>query len=170
LLVDPLLVHSLGFRLSVAACVGIVVLSPRVGRALPGPRWLREPIAVTVAAQVGVAPVAIPAFGALPLVALPANFLAAPVAGLVTAWGMSGGLVAGVVPPLAPVLHLPTRLATAWVAGVARVGAALPVPWLGGWPSLAIPVVVSAVLLARRSGSGRGVGSAGAPAPRRTAP
>ena len=50
-LIDPLLVHSVGFQLSVAASAGIVLLSPRLASALPGPSSLREALAVTLAAQ-----------------------------------------------------------------------------------------------------------------------
>ncbi|HZQ26723.1 MAG TPA: ComEC/Rec2 family competence protein, partial [Acidimicrobiales bacterium] len=70
LLVDPLLVGSLGFLLSVAATAGIAWLSPALTRRLP------LPIAVTLAAQLGVAPVLVPVFGGFPLASLPANLLA----------------------------------------------------------------------------------------------
>ncbi|MGH9281135.1 MAG: ComEC/Rec2 family competence protein, partial [Acidimicrobiales bacterium] len=54
LLVDPLLVHSIGFRLSVGACLGIAVLARPLARTMPGPRPLADALAVTAAAQVGV--------------------------------------------------------------------------------------------------------------------
>ncbi|HET9441772.1 MAG TPA: ComEC/Rec2 family competence protein, partial [Acidimicrobiales bacterium] len=66
-LVDPMLAGSLGFLLSTAACAGIVVLGAPLGRRLP------EALAVTLAAQAGVAPVIIPACGGLPVASLPAN-------------------------------------------------------------------------------------------------
>lgn len=143
-LVDPLLVHSLGFRLSVAATAGIVVLSGPLRRALPGPSVLTGPLSVTLAAQAAVAPLLVPAFGPMPVAAVPANVAAEPVAGLVMMWGSSAGLLAGLVPPLAPVLHLPTRLGLWWVATVARVGAAAP---LGGLGLVAVAVVVAAAAL-----------------------
>ena len=40
-LVDPLVVHLLGFQLSVAACFAIAVVAPRLAGALPGPRLAR---------------------------------------------------------------------------------------------------------------------------------
>ena len=39
------------------------MLSRPIAERLRGPRWLRETLAVTAAAQVGVAPVLIPVFG-----------------------------------------------------------------------------------------------------------
>ncbi|MCY4435657.1 MAG: ComEC/Rec2 family competence protein, partial [bacterium] len=47
-LVDPLLVHSVAFRLSVAASAGIILWAPRLAERLPGPRLLAEALAVTV--------------------------------------------------------------------------------------------------------------------------
>ena len=76
---------------------------------------------------VAVAPLIVPVFGPMPLVAIPANVLAEPVAGLVMMWGSSVGLVAGIVGgPVALVLQVPTRLGLWWVIGVANGAAALP--------------------------------------------
>jgi competence protein ComEC len=128
--IDPFLVHSLGFGLSCGASAGILVLAGPLARRLPGPRWLREPLAVTAAAQVGVAPIALPAFGQLPLAALPANLAAAPAAAALSLWGLGSGIIGGVLGsdgsaaggPLAA-LQIPTALLAAWIRTVARVAA-----------------------------------------------
>ena len=73
LVVDPLLVQAVGFRLSVAAATGIVVLAPSIERVLPGPRVFREALGVTLAAQLGVAPILLSAFGPIPVASLPAK-------------------------------------------------------------------------------------------------
>ena len=123
ILVDPLLVHSVGFRLSVGACAGIALLAVPLARRMP------LPLAVTIAAQAGVAPLLISTFGGVPLASLPANLLAVPAAGPVMVWGMTAGLVAGIVPArLATLIHVPTRLLVGWIAGVARWTADLPLP------------------------------------------
>src|SRR3546814_9572429 len=96
LLVDPLLVHSVGFRLSMAACAAIVLLAPPISSVLPGPAAIRDALGVTLAAQLGVAPVLLATFGPMPVASIPANLLAVPVAGAVMAWGITAGLVAGV--------------------------------------------------------------------------
>jgi hypothetical protein len=57
LLVDPFLLHSVAFALSCGASASIALLSRPVGARLPGPRWVREPLAVSIAAQLGVLPV-----------------------------------------------------------------------------------------------------------------
>ncbi|MGI8792000.1 MAG: ComEC/Rec2 family competence protein, partial [Acidimicrobiales bacterium] len=122
LLIDPLLVHSVGFVLSVGACIGIATLSGPIARLLPGPRWLVLPAAVTLAAQAGVSPVLIPVFGGVPVASLPANLLAAPAAGPVMVWGLVGGLLAGLLgPPFDGLIHVPTSMLLSWVQVVARV-------------------------------------------------
>jgi competence protein ComEC len=126
LLIDPVLVRSVGFALSVAATAGIVAWAARIEARMPGPRWLAEPLAITLAAQLAVAPLLATVFGGVPLVSLPANLLAGPAAGLVMVWGLVASPVAGIVPALATVLHLPDRLALAWLGGVARGAAAVP--------------------------------------------
>jgi ComEC/Rec2-related protein len=149
-LIDPLLVSSVGFQLSVAASAGIALLSRRVAGRIPGPKLLAEAIGVTVAAQLGVAPVLVPRFGGLPVVSLVANVLAVPVAGLVTTWGLPAGVVAGLGGSwVASVVHLPTRLLIGWVAGVARVSASAPVGELGLGQLAAVTVaLVGAVMIA----------------------
>ena len=130
-LVDPLLVWSAAFRLSVAASAGIIAFSQRIARALPGPRPLAGAASVTLAAQLGVAPVLIPTFGGLPVASLPANLAVAPVAGPVTLWGLTAGVVAGLLPDLAGLLHAPTRLLVGWIAAVARTASSAPLGELG---------------------------------------
>src|SRR4029453_19253711 len=115
------LVRSVGFQLSACAALAIVVVSPPLQAALPGPAPLREAVAVTLAAQLGVAPVLLATFGPIPVASLPANLLGVPVAGLVMVWGLTAGLLAGVAgDPLAAVLHQPTQLALAWLDLVAE--------------------------------------------------
>jgi competence protein ComEC len=127
LLVDPLLVSSLGFRLSVAGAAGIIVAAAPVERCLPGPRWLAAPLAVTGAAQLAVAPLLVQSFGSVGLVSLPANLLAGPAAGPVMMWGLTAGLAAGVLGgSAAALLHLPNRLLLAWIEGVATAAASRP--------------------------------------------
>jgi len=99
-------------------------------RSIPGPRLIRDPLAVTAAAQVGVAPIALPAFGSLTLVALPANLAAAPAAAALSVWGLGSGLLGSVLgegPGPAAILDLPTALLAGWIRTVARVAARCPV-------------------------------------------
>ncbi len=153
LLVDPLLVGSLGFLLSVGASAGILLLAKPLSALLPGPRPLAEALGVTLAAQVGVAPVLVPVFDGIPVASLPANLLAVPVAGPLMMWGIAAGLPAGIVGgTLARLVHIPTEILVAWVAAVARWGAGLPLGRVR-LPHLAVlAMVVVGAMAARRRG------------------
>ena len=154
LLVDPLLVGSIGFLLSVGASAGILLLAGPIARLIPGPRPLAQALAVTVAAQIGVAPILVPVFDGLPVAALPANLLAVPVAGPLMMWGLAAGLPAGLIGGLfARIVHLPTEALVAWVAAVARWGAVAPLGRLRMPHVLALAMAALAIALARRRGA-----------------
>jgi competence protein ComEC len=163
LLVDPMLVRSVGFLLSVGACAGIALLATGIAARLPGPRPLATALGVTLAAQVGVLPVLVPVFGGLPVSALPANLLAVPVAGPLMMWGMAAGLPAGWIGGgVARIVHLPTEAMIAWVAGVARWGAAAPLGQLRLVHVAALVGALAAAAVARRRRWRAGVVVAGA--------
>jgi ComEC/Rec2-related protein len=144
LMLDPLLVRSVGFRLSVAACAGLVLLTrPLQQRRVP------TLLAASIAAQAGAAIVLVPTFGSVPLVSLPANVLAVPVAGPLMMWGLTAGPVAGLLPGVAAVLHLPTRLALSWEAAVATHVARLPLAPLGMAAALFVLGAALVILLLR---------------------
>jgi ComEC/Rec2-related protein len=153
---DPFLVHSLGFGLSCGASVGIVLFSRPIAARLPGPRLLREPLSITAAAQVGVAPIALPAFGHQPV--------AAPAAAALSLWGLGSGLAGGLL-GLGPgsagggpaaLLQGPTAVLAAWIRAVAHLAARCPV-MIGPRPATLLGVV--ALVWWWRRGSGLGGGS-----------
>lgn len=156
LVIDPLLVGAVGFQLSVSASAGIIVCSSWIAERLPGPRPLRELLAVTLAAQLGVAPVLLGVFTSMPVATFPANLLAVPAAGPVMVWGLTGGVVAGMVGgPIAAAIHVPTHLLLWWVKSVARVAATVPMGEMNAW-HVAFAAVGGALAL-----HGAGVHSAG---------
>ena len=145
-LLDPLLVRSVGFLLSIGACAGIVLLAPILRRRMP------TPVAITLAAQIGVAPVLVPVFGGLPLASIPANLVAVPAAGPLMMWGVVAGLPAGVLGgAVARLLHIPTRVMVGFIALVARIAAGMPLPTMGFGAVAVLSAVVAAVFLARTS-------------------
>jgi competence protein ComEC len=125
LLLDPFLLHSVAFWLSCGASAGIALFAGPLRDRLPGPLWLRAPLAVSLAAQVGVTPVLLATFGKVPVVTPFANLLAAPAAEAVGVYGMLASAVGGVAPPLAPLLQQPSGALIAWVTAVARAGASV---------------------------------------------
>lgn len=136
LLIDPLLVHALGFRLSVGATAGILVLSAPIAELVPGPRPLAVSLAVAASAQLAVAPLLLASGLPVPVVALPANVLAGPLAAAAMTWGMVAAPVAGWLGgTAATVVHLPTRLFVGGVLVVAERAAVLALGSLG-WAEL----------------------------------
>lgn len=152
-LADPFLIHSIGFLLSCAASAGIAVLAIPITTRLPGPTWLREALGVTLAAQLGVAPVLIPVFGSVPLAALPANVLAGPIAGPLTVLGLVTGIAGGVVEPwwpgLAAAFQVPTGLLAQAMLRVAAIFSRLPIDVDGraAWAMIAGAALVGAAKL-----------------------
>ena len=154
--VDPFLVFVPGFLLSCAATAGIAFWARPIGAALPGPRVVRETTAVSLAAQLGVAPVLLARFGEIPVVAPLANLVAAPAAEPLGVIGLAGGSFAGLVAPRIPlvgaVVALPLRLLVDWVSLVARTAASVPLV-VDRRAALAVVAVVS---LAAAGWRGRG--------------
>jgi competence protein ComEC len=153
LVLDPWLVWSVGFQLSVAATAGMVaVASPLADRFR---RWVPRPVAVTagatISAQLGVMPILLYHFHEVPLVTLPANLAAFPLVApslLLGAVAAVGGLVWF---PIGKVLGVLASLPMRWLELVAdRLGKA-PVGYLtaeGGWLILVGGIVLVALLVA----------------------
>lgn len=162
LLADPFLVHSVGFLLSCGACIGLLLVGRPLERRLGGPESLRQPLAMTAAAQLGVLPIALATFGSLPLNALPANIAVAPVVGPLTVAGLIGGATGGVLarraPDVASLCQLPARLLVGYVEAVASVASRIPLAVDGRniWLAVALSSAAGAVVVAaRRPGSVR---------------
>jgi competence protein ComEC len=132
ILSDPGLTSNVGFQLSVAATAGVLV----------GARWpmrgrVTRALAVTLGAQVAVAPLLLIHFGTVPLLSPAINLIAAPLVVASTAIGAVG--VAG-----APFLVAPAAWLADLVLALARGSA--------GWPQLeawGLFVVLSVALMVR---------------------
>lgn len=133
LALEPSLTTSAGFQLSVAATAGVLV-----GARWPvGGGWARRSLAVTVGAQLAVAPLMLLHFGSVPLMSPLLNLLAAP---LVTASTLLGAL--GVAGP-----GLLLDVAT-WLAGVVLGLARVSVDWpqIGPWLLVTLVASISAAI------------------------
>ena len=127
LMIDPFLVRSLAFQLSVCATSGLLWITPTLCEIIPGPRVLRVALATTAGAQIAVTPLLIKVFGVVPLVALPANILAGPASGPTMMWGLTAGFIAGLCgEPVASLIHIPTMIMLSWVRFIATKSAAAP--------------------------------------------
>jgi competence protein ComEC len=155
LVLDPLIVHSVGFQLSVAATAGIVLFAEPVTQRMPGPQWLRAAMGVGLAAHLGCAPLLVALFGVVPAAGLIVNLWAVPLAGWIMVWGLTAGWLAGVATTLelagvATVVHFPTRQLVGAIGWSAEVGARPGLPQLDVAQVGLVMVLVGGWLLVRR--------------------
>ena len=130
----PTLVTSAGLHLSAAATLGIVLWSRPLAARL---RWLPRPVAgslaVTLAAQAGVAPLLVALFERLSLVAPVTNVLVAPAVAFATLAGMGASVVAPFAPTLASLMARSASPALRWILAVAEASTS------GAWAEAAVP-------------------------------
>jgi len=151
LLAAPGWLLDVGFQLSVAATAGLLISAGPLEqwwrrRGLPG--WGAEAIAVPLAASLWTLPLQLLHFGALPLYAVPANLLAAPLLTPLTLGAMAMAVAAVLLPPLLTPLGWLLVPLTRLFVGLAQLVAALPMAqWqLGLMPPLLV-LLFSAGLL-----------------------
>jgi competence protein ComEC len=114
LLVAPAVLWDVGFQLSLLATAGLIWYgSPIDARLRRWPAWVREPVALTLAAQLTTLPVVLANFERLSLVAPISNVLVVPVVPL----AMLGSAVAAVGGCIAGALDGPIGDAVAWLCG-----------------------------------------------------
>ncbi|MEY3019718.1 MAG: hypothetical protein RLZZ272_702 [Actinomycetota bacterium] len=157
LAIDPFLAGSLGLLLSATATLGVLVVAPAlVARA---PRVLPRPIGalagVTLSAQLAVAPLLVATFGEVPLVALPANLAAVPLAGIASALAVAGAALVPFAPGAAGRVLGLAAWPAAGVLAVAHRGAAAPAT-IGARGLVVVAIVVLATAALSRSGRDRG--------------
>lgn len=146
LLVESSLATDVGFVLSVAATLGIVVLAGRMLRwaSVWIPQWLAALVAVPLSAQVFCGPIVVLLQPAYSSYALAANVLAAPLVAPVTVLGTAALPFVHGAPWLTAMLNVPAGLCSEGIAMIARFMAGRPgaaLPWPDG------PVGVMSMLL-----------------------
>ena len=132
LVVRPDWLLDVGFQLSVAATAGLL-LSARPqeqGLAVWLPGWLAAAVAVPLAASLWTLPLQLLHFGALPLYAVPANLLVAPLLSPLTLGAMAMAVAAVMAPPLVPLLAWPLVALTRLLLALVSLLAALPLAQL----------------------------------------
>lgn len=163
---SPLTAWDVGFQLSVAATAGLVLFSPdfengleallrrflRAETARRVTRWLSEPIAVSLAAQVATLPLTVLYFGQLSIASLLANALIVPLQPYVMIFGGLAALTGLIVTPLGQLFAwaawLPLTGTLAVVRGLARLDmASIPFEVAPGAAWTALALVLAAGLL-----------------------
>ena len=138
----PELAWDVGFQLSFAGTAAIILLTPSIARRVGFlPHVLREPFAVTCAAQAGTLPMMATDFHVFSPVAPVANALTLPILPALIAAGLILGVLAA-VPPLAHAGALPVTASIAYIEQVAYVlarvpAAAIPIPRFPTWVGVA---------------------------------
>lgn len=129
-LVDPSALADVGFQLSFAGTLGLVIIAPGVSEWLTArarlPRLAAEPLAVTATASLMVTPIIAHTFERLQLAAIPANLLAlaAPVWIMLTGAPVAIWAAAGW--PFGEVLAWAAWLPLEYLVQAARLAAELP--------------------------------------------
>ena len=121
LLTSAQLGEQVGFQLSVAATAGVLV-----GSRIEVDGWVRRALAVTLGAQLAVAPLLLWHFGSIPLAAPLTNLVAAPLVAAATIIG-----AVAVVLPLGPVL-LAAEACAGLILNLSRIAALGPQLGLAG--------------------------------------
>ena len=138
----PELAWDVGFQLSFAGTAAIILLTPSIERRLKFmPPVLREPFAVTCAAQVGTLPMMATDFHVLSPIAPLANALVIPILPALVSAGLLLGLVSA-VPEVARVAAMPVVGLLAYLEQVAYVlarvpAAVIPIPRFPTWAGIA---------------------------------
>jgi competence protein ComEC len=164
----PDLAWDVGFQLSFAGTAAIILLTPAIERRLPlMPAVLREPFAVTCAAQVGTLPMMATDFHVLSPIAPLANALTLPILPALVAAGLLLCPLA-LTPGLARLAALPLAGLLAYIEQIsyllARIpAAAITIPRFPTWAGLAYYSALGpGIAAARSSGRRRLIGLASA--------
>jgi competence protein ComEC len=138
LVLDPWLVHSIGFQLSVAATAGMVTLATPLAERLR--RLLPLPVAMafgtTIAAQLGVTPLLLFHFHEVPGVTIAANLAAFPAVSPALLLGIAASALGLIWLPLGHLVSFVARIPMRYLEVVASTLAKAPIAWItsGGGP------------------------------------
>ena len=151
LLARPDWLLDVGFQLSVVATAALVVsarpLELGLRRWLPG--WLAVATAVPLAASLYTLPLQLLHFGVVPLYAVPANLVVAPLLTPLTLGAMALAGLAVLLPPLLPLATAPVAWLTNVLVAVVKLFAALPMAqWQLGRPAPGLVLLFTVALLA----------------------
>jgi competence protein ComEC len=146
LLINPRAIEEVGWQLSFAAVVAILLLAPRLRDGLSRrgvPLGLAEATALTAAATIGTAPLVAAHFGQASLVSLPANMVAAPAVAPTMWLGMVAAAVGQIGPGLAAPITSLAGYPAAYLMWLAHAAGGAP-----GAGASATTAVVAAVCVA----------------------
>ena len=133
-ILNPFVLWDIGFQLSFAAVLGMMLLVPSMERPfrefwhrLAGKKWgkhissfLVEPVIVTLAAQIATLPIILAYFGRFALISIVANFLIIPVQAFILIVGSLGALLSFITPILGAPFFLADWVMLTYTLGIVR--------------------------------------------------
>ena len=140
--VEPGQIDSLGFRLSVAASFGLVLVFTGL-TALDGMSPLARILTASVVAQLATLPVLLPAFGTISLTSIPANIIAVPLVAIAMPLAAVAAIAGLIWPPLGEAIAAPAALAA---TGLIRTIDVLGAP--EAYVSVGVPPLPAAAVIA----------------------
>lgn len=136
LIIDPATVFNIGFQLSFAATLSIMLFSPHVTSwisATPdAPSGVAKALAVTISAQLGVAPILAANFGSISLITPAANAAVAP--------AIAPAQLLGIVIPMLNIISEPLAAAAAYPAHLSLAYTMAGASFFAKWPLASIGV------------------------------
>ena len=143
---SPYSLLDAGFQLSFAAVVAIFVAAPHALELFAGyplPRGLPEVLAVSLACGIATAPILWLQFGRIPVYAVPANALAAPVVAPLLGLSFAAALAGTFSPAGAALIACVNGWCAAYLAWCARVVGGLPGATVSSRPAAAALLLLS---------------------------
>lgn len=152
---SPASAASMGFQLSVLSVLGLALFAgfaqAWIACAVPVslPAFVTEALSLTVVSQLFTAPVCLPAFGTVPLLAPLANLVAGPLVGVLLMAGVVCGPLAALVPAAAPWLLAPCTIVAGATCSFAGLLAAVPgaVYAVDATAAVGVPLALAAAFL-----------------------
>ena len=147
LVIDPALVWSIGFQLSVAATAGMVALAtPLASRLAFLPRPVALATGTSLAAQMGVTPILLFHFHEVPGVTIVANLLAFPAVSPALLLGLAAGGTGLVLGPAGRAIAIAALVPLRYLELIADRLASAPVAWITSSGGL-LPLVAGGLLV-----------------------
>lgn len=153
--VNPFLLWNLAFQLSFITTLGLTGLAPLAESWIPrGPRWLRESIGTTIAAEIASAPLIIATFDHVSLASIPVHAVVMPVLPLAIGLSVLTAMLGSLIPAVGNIVGLIAWFPLAVIVGVIHEAgslsfAALAVPPVGLPAVVAIYSALALALLSR---------------------
>ncbi len=131
LIISPLDLFDIGFQLSFAAVLGMILFNGKIEKIFSFfPKWLSSTLSVTLAAQLGVVPLIAYYFNIFSPVSIPANLIFVPLSGFMVCFGFVVMIVGLIIPVFAEMIGWPLKIA-AWVfIEGAQLASVMPVAFI----------------------------------------